>query len=622
MIAKEVKPRTGPGSFAGLVRYLTKSQGRSERVGQIRLSQMVSADVEGALLEVQNVQVQNVRVKDKTYHLILSFREASLEPQRLEAIEDRACAALGFGEHQRLSVVHGDTDHLHLHIAINRIHPTTGRGHSPAFSKLTLDRLCVELETELELEPDRHRTRELDPIAQVREALPEAVRAEHVQVTRPSRPRVHDMEAVSGIESLGGWIQRTCAAELRSCESWARLHEVAGHHGLSLKLRGAGLAFVDESGQGVRASKVDRGLSKAALEHRLGPFQAGLPVGGVVARYERGPIDSASRDLHARYVATRSRVEQAKREKLDALGEAQQRRRAGQARASRRRWALVRLMAVNPLSSKVWAEAARLADRRAGQRRLSNWKEARARVCAMHPRPGWLDWLREQALRGDVEAIGALRRRAGPRHIHPGIEGRSRGAGQPAGRGAVLYEAAGSRVVDEGERLTMHGANLEVAERLIRLAVERGGPRLGVEGDVHFKAMLVVASVSSGLDVRFADPILEAHRLELCKEVQRGQRQWPVQSSARSHDRKLGEQRRGTRRTRPVPDAVLARRGAAARPDAGLRRLSALHVVSVQGDGSQGVLQSHARGGLGERQPPTDPRVRRSPRPGGRGLSR
>jgi hypothetical protein len=548
MIAKEVKPRTGPGSFAGLVRYLTKSQGRSERVGQIRLSQMVSADVEGALLEVQNVQVRNLRVKDKTYHLILSFREPSLEPQRLEAIEDRACAALGFGEHQRLSIVHHDTDHLQVHIAINRIHPTTGRGHSPAFSKLTLDRLCVELETELGLEPDRHRARELDPMAQVQEAPTEAVRAEHVQVTRPGRPRVHDMEAVSGIESLGGWIQRTCADELRSCDSWARLHEVAGHHGLSLKLRGAGLAFVDESGQGVRASKVDRGLSKAALERRLGPFQAGTHPERVVTRYERGPTDSASRILHARYVATRSRVEQAKRQKLDALGEAQQRLRSGQARASRRRWALVRLMAVNPLATKVWAAAARLADRRADQRRLSKWKESRARVYVMHRRPGWLDWLREQALRGDLEAIGALRRRAGPRHKLPGIEVRRPDATQPAARGTILYEAAGSRVFDEGARLTMRGTNLKVAEKLLELAVERGGPRLGVEGDVHFKAMLVVASVSSGLEVQFADPMLEARRRELCKKVQHGQRPWPVQSSAQSHDRNL--RGRGRAKTR------------------------------------------------------------------------
>jgi hypothetical protein len=616
MIAKEVKPRTGPGSFAGLVRYLTKSQGRSERVGQIRLSQMVSADVEGALLEVQNVQVRNLRVKDKTYHLILSFREASLEPPRLEAIEDRACAALGFGEHQRLSVVHHDTDHLHVHIAINRIHPTTGRGHSPAFSKLTLDRLCVELETELGLEPDRHRARERAPRAQVPDAPAESVRAELVQATGPSRTRVHDMEAVSGIESLGGWIQRTCADELRSCDSWARLHDVAGRHGLSLKLRGAGLAFVDESGQGVRASKVDRSLSKAALERRLGPFQAGPAPEQVVTRYARRPTDPSTRSLHARYVATRSRVEQAKRQKLDALGEAQQRLRAGQAQASRRRWAVVRLMSVNPLSTKVWAAAARLADRRAGQHRLSTWKESRARVCAMHRRPGWLDWLREQALRGDVEAIGALRRRAGPRHKVHGIEMRRPDAAQPAAPGAVLYKAAGGCVVDEGEQLTMRGASLEVAEKLLELAVERGGPRLGVQGDAHFKAMLVVASVSSGLDVRFDDPMLEARRLELCQEVQRGGRKWPVQSSARSHDRNPGGRRRDSRRAGAVPDAVLARSGAAARPDASLRRLSELQVVPVQGDGSQRVLQSRTR------QPPTDPPVRPSSRPGGRGMRR
>ena len=51
-------------------------------------------------------------------------------------------------EHQRVSVVHHDTDHLHVHIAINRVHPKTHRVHWPSYSKLVLDRLCVEVEQE------------------------------------------------------------------------------------------------------------------------------------------------------------------------------------------------------------------------------------------------------------------------------------------------------------------------------------------------------------------------------------------------------------------------------------------------------------------------------------------
>jgi Relaxase/Mobilisation nuclease domain len=39
--------------------------------------------------------------------------------------EERFCKALGFAEHQRISVVHHDTDNVHIYVAINKIHPTT-----------------------------------------------------------------------------------------------------------------------------------------------------------------------------------------------------------------------------------------------------------------------------------------------------------------------------------------------------------------------------------------------------------------------------------------------------------------------------------------------------------------
>src|SRR5262249_31544561 len=145
VIAKEIAmPRRG-GSFRGLVLYLTSSQGKAERVGSVRLTNCVSADVESAVLEVEATQGRNSRARHRTDHLRLWFRE-DLPSDVLEQLEQRACAALGFGAHQRVSVVHHDTDHVHVHIAINRLNPRTHTGHWPSYSKLVLDRLCVELE--------------------------------------------------------------------------------------------------------------------------------------------------------------------------------------------------------------------------------------------------------------------------------------------------------------------------------------------------------------------------------------------------------------------------------------------------------------------------------------------
>jgi hypothetical protein len=140
VIAKEVAMPKAGGSFRGLVTYLTSSRGKTERLGRVRLTNCVSSDVASAVLEVESAQARNRRARHGTYHLILAFPAGEEPPANLlQAIERRACEALGFAEHQRVSVVHHDTDHLHVHMAINRVHPRTHRAHSPSYSKLVLD---------------------------------------------------------------------------------------------------------------------------------------------------------------------------------------------------------------------------------------------------------------------------------------------------------------------------------------------------------------------------------------------------------------------------------------------------------------------------------------------------
>ncbi|MBK8603932.1 MAG: relaxase/mobilization nuclease domain-containing protein [Saprospiraceae bacterium] len=52
----------------------------------------------------------------------------------LRQIGDQLCDSLGYGEHQRLSVMHHDADHLHMHVAIQqKIHPERLRYHGPHY---------------------------------------------------------------------------------------------------------------------------------------------------------------------------------------------------------------------------------------------------------------------------------------------------------------------------------------------------------------------------------------------------------------------------------------------------------------------------------------------------------
>ncbi|WP_150531569.1 relaxase/mobilization nuclease domain-containing protein, partial [Staphylococcus aureus] len=130
----------------------------------------------------------------------------------LRDIEETICAGLGFAEHQRISAVHHDTDHTHIHLAINKIHPTRHTIHTPLRDYRTLAELCELLEVRHGLE-----------------------RVNHNAHQRGGENRAKDMEQIAGTESLIGWAQRNCAEPLKAAASWAELHQIAADFGLSVQ---------------------------------------------------------------------------------------------------------------------------------------------------------------------------------------------------------------------------------------------------------------------------------------------------------------------------------------------------------------------------------------------------
>ena len=260
--------------FASLAKYLADDQEKNERVAVTSVTNCESIDLNAAVIEVTAIQGMNTRAEsDKTYHLILSFRAGERPDDNvLAALESRICEGLGYGEHQRVSVAHDDTDNFHLHIAINKIHPTRLTIHSPYNDHKTLGKLCAALELQYGLERDNH----------------QAVRV-------GSENRALDMEHHAGVESLLGWIQRECLGQLQAAASWAELHRVLQEHGLELQERGNGLVISDQDGLMVKASSIARELSKGKLVDRFGAFKSRTrPVNteGSGKKYEVRPVRS------------------------------------------------------------------------------------------------------------------------------------------------------------------------------------------------------------------------------------------------------------------------------------------------------------------------------------------
>ena len=127
-------------SFSGLIAYLTQAQGKHERVGEIRVTNCHSRDTSWSVHEIEATQHQNQRAKgDRTYHLLISFPTGETpSAEVLRDIENKVCASIGYQDHQRISVVHHDTDNFHIHVGINKIHPSSHTLHEPyhAYKKL------------------------------------------------------------------------------------------------------------------------------------------------------------------------------------------------------------------------------------------------------------------------------------------------------------------------------------------------------------------------------------------------------------------------------------------------------------------------------------------------------
>ena len=116
-------------SFGALARYLANGRtgDNPERVAWSTSRNLPTDEPELAGKIMRATAAQNLRVDKPVYHLALSFDPNDVvDRATMERVADRVIAALKLQEHQVLIVSHGDRDHPHMHLLINRVHPETG----------------------------------------------------------------------------------------------------------------------------------------------------------------------------------------------------------------------------------------------------------------------------------------------------------------------------------------------------------------------------------------------------------------------------------------------------------------------------------------------------------------
>jgi hypothetical protein len=509
LIAKHVPMRSlGKSDFASLVDYITDEQEKTERLGQIRVTNCEAGTVQAAIDEVLATQHINIRAQsDKTYHLLIGFPLGEIpKVEVLASIEDRICTGLGYGDHQRVSAVHHDTDHLHIHIAINKIHPTLHTIHEPFQAYRTLGELCIKLEQEYGLQQVNHEPRR-----------------------RLSESRAGDMEQHSGIESLVSWIKRECLDDLKDAQTWTELHQIARENGLELHERANGFIIAAGDGTVVKASTISRELAKPKLEARLGSFEA-PPERQAQTKtrrtYQKDPVRMRINtvELYARYTAEQKGLTAARAEALTKAKRRKDRAIEDAKRSNRMRRATIKMVDGKGIDKRVLYSQSSTALRATMDSIHQDYSKEREQLYKGFQRKTWVDWLRLEAVKGDGEALAALR----SREASQGLKGntfRADGQAKPGHapvldnitkKGTIIFRVGLSAVRDDGDKLQVsREASREGLQAALRFAMEKYGERITVNGTAEFKAQIVRAAVDLNLPITFADPGLERRRQEL-----------------------------------------------------------------------------------------------------------
>ena len=623
MIAHRINRERKASSPARLIKYMVAAKGgidptswertadyildsangttEGEKVASYRVTNCGTDDPADAAILIQATQAANTRSKaEKTYHFVYSFPPGEQpDLETLHAIEDELCAAIGLDEHQRVSAVHIDTDNLHVHVAINKVHPTGLQNIEPYYDQFRLMEACERLEVEHGLQrtfhgleaKQRHQSRDIELLPakapEQRDSLfrehlrnaydlsisepPEAktlnglrklsdtrLQRQSADKAEPVRTsaKVASVEAQSGIETLTGYAARELAPAMRQATSWQELHDAAAEHGLEVRQRGAGLVIGEpDLGIWAKASNVGRDLSMKALTDRLGPFQPSERQAEAKAnrkRYEprpRRPDNPTTAGLFNHYQRERQAAILTRRQGLDQI-----KRESAAFNAQVRQWSqtermLLKVAGKGPTKRLMYGTIKQQAD----ASRQKNRQSADARRQALFKRttmPTWADWLTQQAERGNSEALAVLRdreertRRWNGELLTADRADKAKAVVldklKPKARkdGTMAYSTIdGGMVIDRKTHVQAQKATTGAALVALELASKRfEGQALIVEGTDEFRLEVAQLAGMHGLKVTFTDPAMEQMRRETAEHKE-------MENSGKADSRKTSRRR-------------------------------------------------------------------------------
>ncbi len=223
----------------------------------------------GQKAEMITLARESTRSAMPVSHWMFSWKEGE-QPTReqVEEVVDMFLENMGLEGHQAIYGLHYDTDNYHLHIAVNRVNPESGkviRPHS-GFDIRAAHKIVALIEHKQGWQSEENSL-------YVMLENGELARRRREPEVKPKAAAL-SFEHATGEKSAQRIAQERGSEIFRNAASWKELHEKLANVGLRFEKKGSGaVLFVGDIA--VKASSVDRAFSMGKLCKKWGEFEEG-----------------------------------------------------------------------------------------------------------------------------------------------------------------------------------------------------------------------------------------------------------------------------------------------------------------------------------------------------------
>ncbi|EAK1576727.1 hypothetical protein CJB72_07970 [Campylobacter jejuni] len=471
-----------------LVDYMLDKNNEMDKVEGYHFTNCSFDNDEDNINEIINTQKLNTTTKqDKTLHLVVSFQEDEKPTlEILQTIEEEIAKSLGMSDHQRLSVIHSNTNNLHIHIAINKVNPHTLKVINPYNDVRILQETAMKLEKKYNLKLDNH-------ISQ--------------KDKQSNKYNIHTMNC-----NFETWVKEKLSKQVDLMlkdekTTFKDIKQLLAKYNLEFRERRKGFVIASKSEKlFCKASSIHRELSKQALEKRFKELDLKQEKENtekieeekqeIKERYQR-PNKETSKALWEKYL----RIENEKKAELD------------------KELRMLKLRRNEFKTSIPSMKFSKETFKHVKNQRMI-FKNKQKELYQKYKRVSYRDFLISESLSGNEEATRALRR--SKTKINENENTLSSEQEKPkifenvdyiTKEGYAVYKSGFNKAIDKGEMLKVSLINgkddKEFLLNSLLMAIDRFGNHLNITGDENFKRNILEVANDYNLNVSFTDPQMQ-----------------------------------------------------------------------------------------------------------------